>query len=221
MGRTSLAPIRKREILEQFYEVLKQEGIERASMIKVASRMGVYPSHVNHYFPTKEQLISELVEFLIERYEKDFSASLYGRAAGIQRLSDLLDALFSLEWAAEVDSRVFYSIYYLSLKNDGIYRSLASMYQRFREHLVRVLEECKACGLVQSLNAEEEAHNIVAMVEGLDFYSYLYRDPAAIRSVGRAFKEMVWTRLVQTGRSQGRPPLGVLKARGGRRRKAS
>ena len=80
MGRTSLAPIRKREILEQFYEVLRQEGIERASMIKVANRMGVYPSHVNHYFPTKEQLISELVEFLIERYEKDFSASLYSTA---------------------------------------------------------------------------------------------------------------------------------------------
>jgi len=202
MGRTSLAPIRKREILEQFYEVLRQEGIERASMIKVANRMGVYPSHVNHYFPTKEQLISELVEFLIERYEKDFSASLYSTAAGVQRLSDLLDALFSLEWAAVVDSRVFYSIYYLSLKNDGIYRSLANMYQRFREHLVRVLEECKAQGLVNSLNSEEEAHNIIAMVEGLDFYSYLFRDAGAIRSVGKAFKEMIWVRLVPASRSE-------------------
>jgi hypothetical protein len=101
-----------------------------------------------------------------------------------------------------VDSRVFYSIYYLSLKNDGIYRSLANMYQRFREHLVRVLEECKAQGLVNSLNSEEEAHNIIAMVEGLDFYSYLFRDAGAIRSVGKAFKEMIWVRLVPAGRSE-------------------
>lgn len=219
MGRTSQARIRKREIVEQFYELLKQEGIERASMIKVAKRMGIYPSHVNHYFPTKEQLISELVEFFIERYEKEFSASLFSTATGIRRLSDLLDALMGLEWAAEVDSGVFYSIYYLSLKNDAIHRSLAGMYQRFREILVSVLEECRAQGLVRFLNAEEEAHNIIAMVEGLDFYSFLYREPDAIRSVGKAFKEMIWARLEVPGsRSPGDPPLGVLEAGGGGRR---
>lgn len=196
MGRTSLAPIRKREILEHFYEVLKEEGIEGASMIKVAGRMGVYPSHVSHYFPTKEQLVVELVDFLVDRYEADFAASLYSRARGARRLSGLLDTLFSLEWAAGVDSRAFYGVYYLSLRNEGIYKSLAHMYERFREHLVSVLEECKAQGVVGPVDSEQEAHNIIAMVEGLDFYTNLCRDPDKTRSVGEACRQMIWARLV-------------------------
>ncbi|MEW6439390.1 MAG: TetR family transcriptional regulator C-terminal domain-containing protein [bacterium] len=196
MGRASLAPVRKREILEQFHEVLKDEGIEGASIVKVAGRMGVYPSHIIHYFPTKEQLVIESVDFVVERYERSFAASLYSRARGSERLEHLLETLLSLEWAQLFEGPVFYGIYYLSLRNQAVYSSVAGMYRRFRDHLTDVLEDCRALRVLRPVHPAEEAQNIIAMVEGLGFYANLCRDADRVRAIGRAFKEMIWSRLV-------------------------
>ena len=56
MGRKSKAAVRKREILEHFYNILKEEGLEKASIAKVAKRMAVNPSLLIHYFKTKEAM---------------------------------------------------------------------------------------------------------------------------------------------------------------------
>jgi len=53
MPRKNKANIRKREILEHFYEVLSNEGLEGASIAKIAKHMGVHPSLLMHYFKTK------------------------------------------------------------------------------------------------------------------------------------------------------------------------
>ena len=49
------APLRKREILEHFQQVLVEEGFEGASIGKIARRMGINPSLIIHYFSTKRR----------------------------------------------------------------------------------------------------------------------------------------------------------------------
>ena len=63
------AEIRKPEILDNFYHVLLEEGFEGASFGKIAKRMNIHPSLIIHYFKTKENLTTELVDLLIEKYE--------------------------------------------------------------------------------------------------------------------------------------------------------
>ena len=72
MGRKSKAEERKLEILQHFYEVIKEEGFENASIAKIAKSMEVNPSLLIHYFNTKEDMILELVDFLLNRYESMF-----------------------------------------------------------------------------------------------------------------------------------------------------
>ena len=62
MGRKSKADVRKKEILEHFYIVLKQEGFENASIAKIANLMDVNPSLLIHYFKTKEEMVFAFVE---------------------------------------------------------------------------------------------------------------------------------------------------------------
>ena len=54
MTKRKNAEIRKPEILENYYQVIIEEGIEGASIGKVADRMDIHPSLIIHYFKAKK-----------------------------------------------------------------------------------------------------------------------------------------------------------------------
>jgi len=56
------AEARKPEILENYYQVLIEEGFEGTSIGKIAKRMSIHPSLIIHYFKTKENMTVELVD---------------------------------------------------------------------------------------------------------------------------------------------------------------
>ena len=53
MRKNLKAEIRKPEILENYYQVLIEEGFEGVSIAKIAKRMNIHPSLIIHYFKTK------------------------------------------------------------------------------------------------------------------------------------------------------------------------
>ena len=69
MRKTQTAETRKPEILENFYQVIIQEGIEGASFGKIARRMNIHPSLIIHYFKNKKNMTLALADFLVEKYE--------------------------------------------------------------------------------------------------------------------------------------------------------
>jgi len=44
---------RKKEIIESFQQVISEEGIEGASIGKIAANTGIHPSLIIHYFKNK------------------------------------------------------------------------------------------------------------------------------------------------------------------------
>ncbi len=62
------AGLRKPEILKNFYDILIEEGIEGASIAKIAKRMDIHPSLIMHYFSTKEKLVIAAVDHIVREY---------------------------------------------------------------------------------------------------------------------------------------------------------
>jgi AcrR family transcriptional regulator len=50
MRKNQNAKPRKPEILEAYYQVIIQEGLEGASIGKIAKRLNIHPSLIIHYF---------------------------------------------------------------------------------------------------------------------------------------------------------------------------
>ena len=67
MKKRKNAEIRKPEILENYYRVIIEEGIEGASIGKIANRMDIHPSLIIHYFKTKKNLTLELADLMLEK----------------------------------------------------------------------------------------------------------------------------------------------------------
>ena len=194
MARTKdKAPLRKREILEHFQQVLVEEGLEGASIGRIARRMGINPSLIIHYFSTKEDMIVELVDFILEKYESTFLKRLEVIDDPEERLKTGLGTIFSVDWISLVDTRAFNSCYYLSLRNPKVKVRFQKMYQHFRDYLVQEITLYMDKGIIPATDPAKDADLIIAIVEGLSFYRNISGGRKKYGELGAYLKQRILT----------------------------
>ena len=201
MGRKPKTEIRKREILEHFYHVLIEEGLQGASIAKIAKRMGVHPSLLIHYFSTKEEMVVELVDFILEKYEQAAIPRLAGIKNPRQRLHAVLDMLFGIGWTKEIDQSAFYACYYLSLNNERVKASFDRLYDAFKEMLAEEIKMCVDKGAIKKIDPDKGAYTIIAMMEGLIFLRNTIGDDREYEEIGNHLKGVVLASLAKSGKT--------------------
>lgn len=93
-GRKSIDNIRTPQILEHFRQVVNEEGIHKASVVKIAKKMGVSPNLVLHYFDSKEAMIMEFFDVIMDQYIEHLSEVISDIPKGPQRLKILIKTMF-------------------------------------------------------------------------------------------------------------------------------
>lgn len=172
MGRKSKAEERKLEILGHLYSVIRDLGLEGASVGNVAARMDVNPSLIIHYFKTKEEMMVEMVDFLLSKYEETYLTQIEKLAHPQDRIEFALDAVFGVEWLEVTDPKVHYACYYLSYHNERVRARFAHMHDWFRELLVAEINSLdKQQNKSSGERAAQIADLIIVLNEGI---TYLY-----------------------------------------------
>jgi len=188
MGRKSLKVTRQKEIVKAFYEVAKKEGLENASIAKVAKEMGVNPSLIIHYFTSKEELIFGLINFILERYKNIYTAEDAALNSKL-KLEKVIDNLFSREWNTLFDDGVFYSCFSLIFRNEKIKNSYKTLHDHLRSLLSDVITDAKKDGYTQIESPEKTADLIFIMVEGAYYYLSLFEDNETYREKLNYYKD--------------------------------
>lgn len=173
MGRKSLKEVRQKEIIGAFYKVAQREGLENASLAKVAHEMGVNTSLVLHYFDSKDDLIFGLISYILERYRSIYISVNDEQGSG-SKLMRLIDNLFSREWNELVDDGVFYSSFALIFRNQKIKHAFRDLHENLRLLLAEAIEEARVNGEITITDAKKTADLIFVFVEGAYYYLSLY-----------------------------------------------
>ena len=188
MRREEWARIRRREMLAAYYQVLKDEGLQGASIAKIAKRIDAPPSLLIHYFGTKEQMTIELVDYLLERFHDSFVVSLEGLDDSRERLRAVVDSLFSVEYHQLLDDRAFYALFYLSLTRATVRRAFARVYEESLALVEETLAECMDDGLIPEDDPHELAVTLKALEEGYAFLIGGGADEEAKAEIGSALR---------------------------------
>ena len=187
MRREEWARIRRREMLAAYYQVLKDEGLQGASIAKIAKLIDAPPSLLIHYFGTKQQMTIELVDYLLEEYRQGYGDKLAAISDPGVRLDAILGAFFDPEYHQLLDDSVFYACFYLSLRHPEVRRSYAALYEASLELVETTLVECMAAGHL----APDDAHQLAVVVKALEEgYAFLIgggADEEARAEIGGAF----------------------------------
>jgi len=171
MRKNKSAALRKPDILESYYQVLIQEGLEGTSISKIASRIGIHPSLIIHYFKNKENMKLELVDLLIEKYQSPAMINFDHIEDDEEHFNAIMDVLFSFKWNRTVDPGVHFGFYYLSLRNEQILARFRVMFKWLRDYLCEKLIYFDDKGIISVTDATRAADYIVTLMEGLEFHS--------------------------------------------------
>ena len=195
MRKNQKAKIRKAEILETYYQVLLEEGFEGTSIGKIAKRINIHPSLIIHYFKTKENMTTELVNLLIEKYEAPEFLQFDHIDDLEQRFQAMIDTVFSFEWSRTIDPGLHFGFYYLSFRNPKIREAYEAMIQRFRDYLEEELVFFQQAGIVKTNNAKSAAGVIVTLMEGLEFHAQFLSEGQPFENFANYAKQLVLSML--------------------------
>ena len=188
MRKNKSAALRKPDILESYYQVLIREGLEGASISKIANGIGIHPSLIIHYFKNKENMKLELVDLLIEKYESPAMLDFDDIEDDEAHFNALMDVIFSLKWSRTVEPSVHFGFYYLSLRDKAIMDRFKIMFKWLRDFLSRKLDHFNAKGIVRVSDTTRAAEYIVTLMEGLEFHNQFLADGEPFEAFSRTAK---------------------------------
>lgn len=188
MRREEWARRRRREMLAAYYQVLKDEGLQGASIAKIAKRIDAPPSLLIHYFGTKEQMTIELVDYLLAEYRQGYGDKLAAIPDPRGRLEAVLDAFFDPEYHQLLDDSAYYACFYLSLRQPDVRRSFAALYETSLELVESTIEECMVAGDIPADDAHELAITVKALEEGCAYLIGGGADEEAKAGIGDALR---------------------------------
>ena len=189
MRKNKSAALRKPDILESYYQILIREGLEGASISKIANRIGIHPSLIIHYFKTKENMKLELVDLLIEKYESPAMLDFDNIEDDEAHFNALMDVIFSLKWSRTVEPSVHFAFYYLSLRNEQILERFKVMFKWLRDYLSEKLAYFNARGIVRVNDTRRAAEYIVTLMEGLEYHNQFLADGEPFETFSRVAKK--------------------------------
>ncbi len=159
---------RKHEILTHALRVIARDGLRACTYGTVSQSCGFSVGMLQHYFPSREQLLRACMEHRSEATIQRWLDIESHRSDPLVRLHDLLT--ISLEEDQSFDQGWLFWVQLLAGSSDepALRVSLERVLEEWRHVLVRALKQVNETGLLpQPIDEEEVSILLRAMVDGL------------------------------------------------------
>jgi AcrR family transcriptional regulator len=151
---------RRAEVVAAVWRIVSRDGLEAATVRRVAAETGMSTSVVSHYFSGKDDLLRLAFRIVVERgRDRAIAQSEQGG-----RARALLVTALPLDAERRAEARVWFSILGLALTRPELAAEQRRAYDAWRAEVAAAL---RAEGLREGLDAEAEAAGLVALVDGL------------------------------------------------------
>jgi TetR/AcrR family transcriptional repressor of bet genes len=96
MPKLGMEPIRRRQLIEATYEVLRREGFANTTLAKIAAEAGLATSIITHYFSTKSALIEATMRDQVASLVREASVRRAAATTNVEEVIAIVDANFAL-----------------------------------------------------------------------------------------------------------------------------
>lgn len=128
-------------ILRAALDLLVESGYRAMSMRRVADACGMKLGNLTYYFPTKEDLVRELLDAVISSYEIEFDAIVHETGVSAEdRLAEVCILILE-DICTKKTTRVFPELWALSNHDPFVLDRVQEMYTRARVALDEIIGE--------------------------------------------------------------------------------
>ena len=151
---------RRGEVAAAVWRIVSRDGLEAATVRRVAAETGMSTSVVSHYFAGKDDLLRLAFRIVVERSRGRALAE--GASSG--RARALLVTGLPLDDERLAEARVWFAFLGLAVTRPDLAVEQRNAYTAWRGAVAAALVEE---GLHEGLDAEAEAAGLIALVDGL------------------------------------------------------
>jgi AcrR family transcriptional regulator len=159
----------REQILHAALDLLVEQGYRAMSMRRVAAACGMKLGNLTYHFPTREDLVRELLAAVISAYEIEFA--LIVDKPGVppeERLRDVCQLILE-DIRSRKTTRVFPELWALSNHDPFVFERVQELYQRARAPLIEIVAEMRPD--LDSRECEDLALFISASMEGTTVFA--------------------------------------------------
>lgn len=178
----------KEKIAEATWRIIQREGLEGATVRKIAKESGLSIGSMRHYFSSQSQLFVFSMELINSKAEKRIkSMNLFSSGPNIEDVRRVLLQLLPLDEERKLETEVWLSFSAKSLNDPELQALAKRLYDILYDALKLVLDSLISLNLARpDLNKEIEVEKLCALIDGLGYHCIMRPDqitPAMIESV--------------------------------------
>jgi AcrR family transcriptional regulator len=174
MGRKSNAPQRREQIVWALYDCLVEKGHEKVSVKEIAARAGLPSGVIHYYFSSKDDIVSNLAEAIVDKYSTMLDERLTAAASTEQRIESVIDFVVDILIFNRPLNHVFYNLIQMTFERKALGKVVKKMFKDYRKRLADIFKEAGVGRESKMLGAA-----LVAVTEG--FSAQLMVDPRAFK----------------------------------------
>ncbi len=167
---------KRKLIAEAAWQIIEKEGIEKASIRRVAAEAGMSPGALRHYFSTKDEMLLFIIEYYIEEGKKRSDHKEWSKNP-LQAVEEVLLELVPIDEEKKIETSVWWIFALRSLTSDALKEKKDEMTDGTYDLANSMIKILTLKGILsESVNADLESSRLSALIEGLSFHTLLRPD---------------------------------------------
>jgi AcrR family transcriptional regulator len=190
--RPSNAHVRRPAILTAAAEVISERGVQNTRISDVAERAGTSAPGVLYWFPTKDELLAEALQFADERFYAGLTEDLAELGSARERLGRLVEL-----WPADGDGEtvLWMELWVRALRDPRVAATREGLDRRWRDAIADIIREGQGSGEFGDADADDVALLLGAVMDGFAIQLALGDPAVTADTVKRHCLELAEARL--------------------------
>jgi TetR/AcrR family transcriptional regulator, transcriptional repressor of bet genes len=164
MSRAQIKDIRRQELLEAAFEIIKRHGLQAATLSSIAEEAGASKGIVHHYFKNKQQLIEQAMRYAHTSRRNDLLKRFSVAQTASERLWAVISIILDEKYFQPGFCKAWISFFAETFSDDRLARLHRAIQRRESSNLVHAL-----LPFLTRVEARRTAIGIRALVEGYRF----------------------------------------------------
>lgn len=179
---------KRKSIAEAAWSIIKKEGIEKASIRRVAIEAGMSAGALRHYFSTKDEMLLFIMDYYLEEGKKRSQSKSWSDNP-LQAVAEVLLELIPIDEEKKIETSVWWILALQSLTSDTLKEKKDEMTNGMYELASSMIEILALQGILSdSTNVKLEKSRLAALIDGLSIHALLRPDvysPEKVKEVIR------------------------------------
>ncbi len=167
---------KRKLIAEAAWSIIKKEGIEKASIRRVAIEAGMSAGALRHYFSTKDEMLLFIMDYYLEEGKKRSQSKSWSDNP-LQAVAEVLLELIPMDEEKKIETSVWWILALQSLTSDTLKEKKDEMTNGMYELASSMIEILVLQGILSdSTNVKLEKSRLAALIDGLSIHALLRPD---------------------------------------------